>query len=125
MAALLFAQPPDPLAFIAAEAARLEDCHAASRPGGLFSTADLRALFSMYDPSGKGCVSGKQVASALGALGLDTTGGNSSSSNGQSQEAVPVEEEGAAYTADQFVAALEGAINQQARLFSAAPVQQQ
>lgn len=84
LAAALWARPPDVLAFLGAEAGRL----AAARRGGsgsagagaanplphaaapLFTPADLRAMFRLYDPAGSGAVTHAQLASAAGALGL-------------------------------------------------------
>lgn len=110
MAALLFAQPPDPLAFVASEAVWLQRVYAQGRAGGLFTRGDLHALFSLHDPARTGAASGQQLRSALAALGLPPP-------------PVEVDGEGRCLTEEVFVAALEGAIGAQARLFApAAPV---
>ena len=76
-AQLVYAQPADPTAFLAAELRALQAQGGA--PGAplpssalsLFTPADLATMFTMLDPLGKGTLSAKQVHKAVSDLGLN------------------------------------------------------
>ena len=44
---------------------------AGARPPGFFTDDDLRGVFSLFDPTGKGKISENQVITGLKALGID------------------------------------------------------
>jgi hypothetical protein len=92
---LLFKQPAEPLRFISSECERLHSERAHKQPVSSpypcaivirvkrnaslrascvqstpFSEADLRAMHSLFDPSGTGSISSAQVATAFRNLGL-------------------------------------------------------
>lgn len=78
-AQLVYAQPADPTAFLAAELRALQakgGAPGAALPSSalsLFSAADFTTMFSMLDPLGKGTLSAKQVHKAVSDLGLNAS----------------------------------------------------
>ncbi len=69
-ASVLFNQPADPFEFIASECARLKSLKGGKGVSRLWTDADLKAMHSLYDPSGRGAISKAQVVTALRNLGL-------------------------------------------------------
>jgi hypothetical protein len=71
-ASVLFHQPADPFDFIVAECARLKSVSGGKGVSRLWTEADLKAMHSLYDPSGRGVISKAQVLTALRNLGVRT-----------------------------------------------------
>ena len=69
---ILFQQPADPLDFIVAECKRLKSVEGGRGVSRLWSDEDLRAMHSLYDPSGRGVITKAQVMTALRNLGVRT-----------------------------------------------------
>lgn len=96
-ASVLFHQPADPFDFIASECSRLKSLAGGKGVSRLWTDADLRAMHSLYDPSGRGVITQAQVATAFRNLGL--------------RGAPPASSEGDAVTADAFVRLVRTAID--------------
>lgn len=67
---LLFSQPHEPLKFISTESERLHRERSQKQPSSPFTEADLRAMHSLFDPSGTGAISPAQISTAFQNLGL-------------------------------------------------------
>lgn len=110
LAALLFASPPEPLRFIAAEASRLSS----GQPSGLFTETDLRALFDLHDPAGSGKVSRAQLHTAMASLGLKITRSHDDAAFSHGSEdagrAEQADISAEAVTVDSFVASIQSAM---------------
>mmetsp|Transcript_5163 Transcript_5163/g.12417 ORF Transcript_5163/g.12417 Transcript_5163/m.12417 type:complete len:133 (+) Transcript_5163:53-451(+) len=69
---LLFAKPEDPKMFLVDELRKVYDCQKDNQPiPSMFEDKDLVAMYGMFDVTGSGKISHKQVAQAMRNLGID------------------------------------------------------
>lgn len=73
---VLYSQPEDPHALMIEELEKLQRRVAGARPPGFFSDDDLRGVFTLFDPTGKGKISEKQVITGFQALGINVEAGS-------------------------------------------------